>query len=125
MPTVKTHITNFSNQKSYASVEDVETTPSENLLREQSGRVFAILLEYDNATTGYFKMYDSKGSVTHGTDNPIFVVPVKTTASAVTIMSQTGILISNGLSVAGSNQGGTGSGGANPAGTIDAYLTGT
>lgn len=125
MPTSRAHISNFSSQKSYASVQDVETTPSENLLREQSGRVFAILLEYDNATTGYFKMYDAKGSVTHGTDHPILVVPVKATASSITIMSQTGILISNGLSVAGSANGGTGSGGANPAGTIDAYITGT
>lgn len=125
MPTVKTHITNHSTQKSYASIHVVATTPSENLLREQSGRVFSVLLEYDNATVGYFKMYDAKGSVTHGTDNPIFVVPVKGSASVVSIMSQTGILISNGLSVAGSNRGGTGNGGTNPTGTIDAYITGT
>ena len=39
MPTSRAHISNFSNQKSYASVQVVATTPSENLLREQSGRV--------------------------------------------------------------------------------------
>ena len=69
-------------------------------------------------------MYDAKGSITHGTDHPILVVPVKGTTSSITIMSQTGILISNGLSVAGSNTGGTGNGGTNP-GTLDAYITGT
>tara|TARA_A100001515_G_scaffold140216_1_gene135653 strand:- start:1078 stop:1455 length:378 start_codon:yes stop_codon:yes gene_type:complete len=125
MPTVRTHITNHTTQKSYASVQDADTTPSENLLSEQSGRVYSIFLEYDNATVGYFKLYDAKGSLTHGTDVPIFVVPVKGTTCGISIMSQTGVLISNGLSVAGSAKGGTGAGGAVPAGTIDAYITGT
>jgi|TARA_R100000084_G_C4556766_1_gene102645 hypothetical protein len=125
MPTVKTHITNHTLQKSYAVVEDCDTTPSENLLKNQTGRVFSMLLEYDNATTGYFKMYDAKGSVTHGTDHPIFVMPVKGTAYGCNVVSQQGILFSAGVSVAGSAKGGTGSGGAVPAGNIDVYITGS
>ena len=125
MPTVKTHITNHTNQKSYAAIEDCDTTSSENLLKGQSGRVFSIFLEYDNATVGYFKMYDKKGSVTHGTDIPIFVVPVKGTAYGCSVVSQKGILFSSGVSVCGSAKGGTGASGAVPAGNIDVYITGT
>ena len=125
MPTIKTHITNISTQKSYASVQDLEHTPAENLLKGETGRVFNFFVEYDNATVGFVHVYDKKGSITFGTDQPIMVFPVKGTTFGCSVMSQQGILISDGLSLAGSNTAGSGTSGAAPTGTIDIYVVGS
>jgi len=122
--TATTHITQYSTQKSYASLIDLEDAGATNLLSNQTGRVYNILLEYNDSTAGYVKLYDSK-AVTHGTDHPIMVLPVKGTGWVQSVMSQSGIKISSALSMAASNLAGTGSGGSVPAGTVKAFISGS
>tara|TARA_R110002020_G_scaffold12489_5_gene45825 strand:+ start:1500 stop:1874 length:375 start_codon:yes stop_codon:yes gene_type:complete len=124
MPTLKVQLTNVSNQKSYAACEDANNTVQENVLKDQTGRIFNLFIEYNNATTAYVKLYDSKGQISHGTDHPIFVVPVKGTAFGQSIMSQSGILFNSGACIGAAANGGTGASG-NPAGTVDVYISGS
>ena len=124
MPTLKVQLTSVSNQKSYASIEDADNTVQENVLKNQTGRIFNLFIEYDNATTAYVKLYDSKGQISHGTHHPIFVVPVNGTTFGQSIMSQSGILFNSGASIGAAASGGTGTAG-NPAGTVDVYISGS
>tara|TARA_R100001086_G_scaffold245728_2_gene177015 strand:- start:490 stop:867 length:378 start_codon:yes stop_codon:yes gene_type:complete len=124
MPSFKTHITNISTQKSYIElVGMIHTPPVQNLLKGQTGRVFAIHINYNNATKGYVHVYDQKGGVAVGTTLPIMTFPVVGTNSSVCVVSQQGILISEGLSIAGSNTAGTGAN-TTPAGSISAFIVG-
>ena len=124
MPNLKVQLTNFASQKSYASCEDANNTVQENVLKNQTGRIFNLFIEYTDATTAYVKLYDSIGQISHGTDHPIFVVPVKGTTFGQSIMSQSGILFNSGACIGAAASGGTGASG-NPAGTVDVYISGS
>ena len=119
------HITQYPTQKSLARLSDLEQTGGTNLLHSQTGRVYNIFLSYTHATVAYVKLYDMKGSLTHGVDHPIMVIPVKGTSFSTSIMSQSGVKISAGLSMAASSLAGTGWGGAVPAGVATVFITGT
>ena len=125
MPSYSTHISQYSSQKSISIMTDLEQTPTaDNLLQNQSGRVFNIFLDYDDATAAYVKMYDAK-TAEHGTDQPIFVVPVIGTAFKQSIISQSGIKLSTACTMAASSNAGRGTGGSNPAGTVNVSISGT
>ncbi len=124
MPTIKTHITNISTQKSYVELNAFDKVPQQNLLKNGIGRVFAFHINYNNATKSYVHIYDLKGGVVVGTTEPILTFPVVGTNSSTCIVSQSGILLNSGLSIAGSNTGGTGAN-TNPAATIDGFIVGS
>tara|TARA_Y100001938_G_scaffold146503_1_gene225484 strand:+ start:2482 stop:2865 length:384 start_codon:yes stop_codon:yes gene_type:complete len=127
MPTLKVQLTSVSNQKSYAEVMAADNDIQENVLKNQTGRIFNIFVEYDHGVHfAYVKLYDSVGSVVHGTSHPIFVYPLKNiTTFGMSIMSQSGILFNNGACIGAASVGGTGPASAPPAGNVDVYISGS
>ena len=122
---INTHITQYSAQKSLVRLSDLKQAGGTNLLAGETGRVYSIFIAYTDATAAYVKLYNLDGSLTHGTDHPIMVIPVKGTSFSTSIISQSGVYVSSGLSMAASSHAGTGSGGANPAGTVTTFISGT
>ena len=124
---VKTHITSMTQQKSYASAEDLENVAATDLLKGRSGRLFNIFVTYDSNTTGFLHFYDgvrsSEGTVDVTNQLPIMTVPLKGTTFKMSITSQQGIEFSTMMSVAAKAGAAIGASSA-PHGRVDVFLTG-
>lgn len=100
------------------------TTADNNILTDVTGTVYNIVLDNSSGSgTAYIKLYDAK-EATHGTTLPALVATVAA-STITTIHTSTGVAFGTALSVAASNTGGTGSGGANPGGTFKYTIYGS
>ena len=91
----------------YSKETGLGTAGNTNILTSGTGSVFALTIT-TSAQAGFFKMFDS-ASITHGTTQPVFCIPIPASSAKQTIFCSSGIVFSTACSVnAAQSNGGKG-----------------
>tara|TARA_R100001082_G_scaffold899_1_gene725 strand:- start:385 stop:750 length:366 start_codon:yes stop_codon:yes gene_type:complete len=96
------------NFDTYVKESDLEKDGVSNILTSTTGTVHHVRL-VNGANITHFKMYDAY-SITYGTTDPCFVVPVAADTT-MSVQCRQGITFSTAATMAAARAGGTGSGG--------------